>query len=113
MDDSVRDTILETMEASLEAQLNAVRRLRKAGPVERPPRKKGKSHVDMVYDVLVDSGSALHLKEIVRSVEARFGVKLDPDSLVSALTKCVLKGDRFARPAKNTFSLKESGQDAQ
>lgn len=107
MDENIRDAVLEAVEASLEAQLKAVRRLRKPSLKEAEPRRKGKSHIDMVHDVLVDAGVPLHVREILARVEGRFTVKLDPDSLVSALTKYVVKGERFARPAKNTFAIRE------
>ena len=107
MDEPIRDTILEVIEASLEAQLNAVRKLRRREPQENKTPRRGKSQVDMVHDVLVEAGAALHLKDILGKVEERFGVKLDPDTLVSALTKYVLKGERFARPARNTFAVLE------
>lgn len=35
-----------------------------------------------------------------------FGVKLERESLVSALSKKVMKKDRFIRTGKNTFALK-------
>jgi transposase len=110
MNDPVRDVILEVIEASLEAQLSAVRRLRKSAPTSAPPRKvKGKSHASMAYDVLTDAGRPLHLREIIEAVNTKFGVELDPDSLGSALTKLVLKKERFARSAKNTFAILEQG----
>jgi hypothetical protein len=108
MDEPIRDSILEVIEASLEAQLSAIRRLRKAGAAKSSiKRKKSRSQMDLAYDVLLEAGHPLHLKQIVEAVNARFGVTTDADSLGSALTKRVLKGDRFARPAKNTFALLE------
>jgi hypothetical protein len=52
----------------------------------------------------------LHLNEIVSRVNARFSVKADPDSLGSALTKKVVKKQRFARPGKSIFAILE-GED--
>ena len=111
MDVLVRDAALEAMEVSLDAQLRAVRRLRKAGIAESVAPKRGRSHVDMVYDVLVEAGRPLHIGEILAGVEGRFSAKLNPDSVVSALTKYVVKGERFVRPAKNTFGVL-GGEDA-
>ena len=107
MSESVRDTILEVMEASLKAQLRAVRQLRKGTGASVTKRSKGKSQMDMVEDVLREAGIPLHLKEIVSKVNLRFAVNADFDSLGSALTKRVLKKERFCRPAKNTFALLE------
>lgn len=108
MNDPIRDTILETIEASLEAQLSAVRRLRnKSAETTKPKIRKGKSQIGMVFDVLAEANQPLHLSVILERVEARFGVRLDPDSIGSALTKRVVKKELFARPAKNTFALLE------
>jgi len=110
MEDNIRDTILEAIEASLEAQLNAVKKLRKQeAKASAPKRPRGRSQIDMVHDVLHDAGQPLHLNEIISRVNARFAAKVDPDSLGSALTKRVVKGERFSRPAKNTFALLEKG----
>lgn len=108
MSDSVRDTVLEAIEASLEAQLRAIRRLRKEGALApEPKRKRGTSHMDMVEDVLRDAGEPLHIREILTRIERKFNVKLDPDSLGSALTKRVVKKQRFQRVQKNTFAMLE------
>jgi hypothetical protein len=109
MNEPIRDTILEAIEAALEAQLSAVRRLRKKEPQDPSPKpKKGMSQVDMVADILLEAGRPLHLKEIVERVERKFSLRPDPDSLVSALTKRVVKKDRFVRTGPNTFGLLEA-----
>jgi hypothetical protein len=108
MDNNIRDAILEATEASLEAQLNSVRRLRKKdAEAAAPKRPRGQSQIGMVFDVLKDAGQPLHLNEIISRVNARFATKVDPDSLGSALTKRVVKGQVFCRPDKNTFALVE------
>jgi hypothetical protein len=108
MDENVRDTMLEVIEASLEAQLNAVRRLRKSVTTKPSAKeRRGRSHMDMAYDVLISAGEPLHLREIVRRIGERFGVHVDSDSLGSALTTRVVKEQRFSRPAKNTFAILE------
>lgn len=108
MDNDVRDMILEAMEEGLDAQLRAVRRLRKgeALPGERP-RPKGKSQVDMAYDVLAKAAGPLHARDLLERIRRKFGVSVDRESLVSSLTKKVARGDRFVRTDKNTFGLKE------
>jgi hypothetical protein len=104
--DDIKDAILETIEASLDAQLRAVRRLRK-GEGTRPVahRRKSLSQVDMAYDVLKKAGSPLHVSELLARIKASFGVSINRESLVSSLTKKVSGGDRFARTGKNTFGL--------
>jgi len=109
MSDPIRDVMLEAIEASLAAQLDAVRRLRsKSTQADRAKPFKGKSQISMVFDVLSEAKEPLHLNAIIGRVQARFGVGLDPDSIGSALTKRVVKRELFSRPAKNTFALLES-----
>jgi len=107
MDEELKDLLLGTFEASLEAQLRAVRRLRQ-GETEpkkrRPP--KGLSQVDMAYDVLKKARAPLHVSQLLARIEAAFGQRVDRESLVSSLTKKVARGDRFLRTDKNTFGLR-------
>jgi hypothetical protein len=106
MNNDPKDIILSAFEASLEAQLRAIRRLRQ-GPTEgaaaRP--KKGLSQVDMAYDILKKARAPLHVAEILERIHAAFHVTVDRESLVSSLTKKVARGDRFLRTGKNTFGL--------
>lgn len=105
--DETRDLILGLFEASLDAQLRAVRRLRRGEPsVAKGSRRKGRSQVDMAFDVLKMARSSLHVSAILERIQSQFGVSIDRESLVSSLTKKIARGDRFLRPEKNTFSLK-------
>jgi hypothetical protein len=107
MNDETKDLILSVFEASLEAQLRAVRRLRQGEPDDRPSRpKKGLSQVDMAYDVLKKARAPLHVSDILDRIQVQFGVAVDRESLVSSLTKKVARNDRFLRPEKNTFTLR-------
>lgn len=109
MDKELRDTILEAMEQGLDAQLRAVRRLRKGEESEARPRaEKGRSQVDMAFDILNRSPRPLHVNEILERIQDAFGAAVDRESLVSSLTKKVARGDRFVRTARNTFGLKGS-----
>ena len=105
--EDLKDLILGTFEASLDAQLRAVRRLRRGesppGPDRRP---KGRSQVDMAFDILKSARGPLHVSEILNRIETRFSVAVDRESLVSSLTKKVARGDRFVRTEKNTFGLR-------
>ena len=110
MKDDIKDLILGTMEASLDAQLRAVRRLRRGkSEADKPRRRKGLSQVDMAYDVLKKARAPLHVNELLDRIRTQFGVAVDRESLVSSLTKKVARGDRFLRTDKNTFSLVEEG----
>lgn len=107
MNDDARDLILSVFEASLEAQLRAVRRLRQGdtpAPAKRP--RKSLSQVDMAFDILKKARSPLHVSQILDRIQSQFGVAVDRESLVSSLTKKVARADRFLRPEKNTFSLR-------
>ena len=105
MKKDIRAIILDTIEASLDAQLRAVRRMRQPALVEEP-KVKGMSQVDMAYDILNRAAQPLHITEIIDRIERVHGVRLDRESLVSALSKRVARDDRFMRTDKNTFSLK-------
>lgn len=107
MNENLKDLILSTFEASLEAQLRAVRRLRRGetAPAERRSRK-GLSQMDMAFDILKKARSPLHVSQLLERIQTQFGVTIDRESLVSSLTKKVARGDRFLRPDKNTFSLR-------
>jgi len=107
MKDDFKDSILSIFEATLDAQLRAVRRLRQGGEAAtRPSSKKGLSQVDMAYDVLKKARSPLHVSELLVRIHTAFGVTVDRESLVSSLTKKVARQDRFVRTEKNTFALR-------
>ncbi len=109
MADDLKETLLETIEASLAAQLQAVRRLRRRGK-RRPeaPHERGLSQLDMAYHILSTTGGPLHVRELIEHIQARYGKKVDRESLVSALAKRVARGDRFERPAPNTFGTRSA-----
>jgi hypothetical protein len=107
MNDETKDLILNVFEASLEAQLRAVRRLRHGERAPAAPRRrKGLSQVDMAFDILKKARGPLHVSEILNRIQIQFGQTIDRESLVSSLTKKVARCDRFLRPEKNTFSLR-------
>ena len=107
MNDETKDLILSVFEASLEAQLRAVRRLRQGEPATAELRpRKSLSQVDMAFDILKKARSPLHISEILSRIQAQFAVTIDRESLVSSLSKKVARGDRFLRPEKNTFALR-------
>jgi hypothetical protein len=107
MNDETKDLILSVFEASLEAQLRAVRRLRQGEmPAREPHRRKGLSQVDMAFDILKKARAPLHVSQILERIQTQFGATVDRESLVSSLTKKVARGDRFLRPEKNTFALR-------
>lgn len=111
MNDDARDLILSVFESSLEAQLRAVRRLRQGEPAAPEPRqRKGRSQVDLAFDILRKARAPLHVSEILERIQTEFGIAIDRESLVSSLSKKVARGDRFLRPQKNTFALRPEAQ---
>ena len=114
--DPIRDTILETVEACLDAQLRAVRKLRSTSSTDssagvspsEAKNIKGRSQLDMAFAILKEEGRPLHVNELLERIHARFGLRVDRESLVSALTKRVLRADRFVRTEKNTFGLRQA-----
>lgn len=107
MDDDLKESILSIFEASLEAQLRAIRHLRKDQPAPAEPRhREGLSQVEMAFDILKKARSPLHISVILERIHSQFHVTIDRESLVSSLSKKVARGDRFLRPEKNTFSLR-------
>lgn len=106
MNEDLKDTVLSSIEASLDAQLRAVRRLRKGEKEEQPRKRARLSQIDMAYDVLKRAHSPLHVDELLHRIQSVFGVAVDRESLVSSLTKKIARGDRFLRTNPNTFSLR-------
>ena len=116
MDDTPRDDLLEILEAVSRAQLRAIRRLRlspkaKARTGTRAEGSRG-SGMDMVTDILRREGRPLHITDILAAVQKRFGVELDRESVVSAMSKRVARQDRFMRTAPNTFALIPEREDS-
>lgn len=106
MTDDLKDSVLSIFEASLDAQLRAVRRLRHGETAAAPRLIKGRSQVDMAYDVLKKAPAPLHVSQLLARIQSSFGVIVDRESLVSSLSKKVARQDRFLRTGKNTFSLR-------
>jgi len=116
MADTPRDDLLEILEAVSRAQLRAIRRLRLAPPVKSKAGGRAEagrmSGMDMVTDILQREGGPLHITDILAAVEKRFGVELDRESVVSAMSKRVARQDRFMRTAPNTFALIPEREDS-
>lgn len=111
MSEDLRNVVLSAIEESLEAQVRAVRRLRKGPQAERKGARRSRlSQVDMAYDILVKARAPLHIRDLLERIRASFGTAVDRESLVSSLTKKVARGDRFLRTAPNTFGLRPEGR---
>ena len=106
MPDDRKDSIFSIFEASLDAQLRAVRRLRSGQPAPAPARRQGLSQVDMAYDILKKARTPLHISALLARIHSTFHLTVDRESLVSSLTPKVARGERFIRTDKNTFGLR-------
>lgn len=109
MPDTPRDDLLEVLEAISKAQLRTIRRLRLSPKTKRKgdavEGTRRISSMEMVYDILKRESSPVHITDILAAVKKRFGVELDRESVVSAISKRVARQDRFMRTAPNTFAL--------
>jgi len=86
-----------------QAKLKVVERFQQQGPSK--PRKRT-SNIDIVQNVLNSAGHPLHVSDIIRMAEQQYQVKLNRDSIVSAILKKINDGQIFIRTAPNTFALK-------
>ena len=88
----------------LDAQLTAIRELQQQSS---PTQKKKKTQVEMVFDILDDADSPLHIKEIIYRVGAKYDIDLDRETIVSSISKKIAKGILFKRVSPNTYDLIE------
>jgi len=65
------------------------------------------SQVNLAFDILSRAERPLHVSELLERIAAQFSRRIDRESLVSALSKKIARGDRFRRTAKNTFAVRE------
>jgi hypothetical protein len=72
---------------------------------QRQPQKRT-SNIEIVENVLNSAGRPLHVSDIIRMAEKDYKVKLNRDSIVSAILKKINAGQTFIRTAPNTFALK-------
>jgi hypothetical protein len=98
-----RDELLDILESAASAQLRALRAMRQR-PMQKGKRI-GRSHMDVVQDVLAAALGPLHIDEIIQRASQSYGVKLSRESLVSAITKKILDQNTFCRTSPNTFDL--------
>lgn len=109
MPDPVKDVILSVIESSLEAQLKAVRKLRRNDGPAKPISAPRRSQLDIVKNILDSSSKPLHISDILEAAQRDYGVTLDRDSVVSSLSKKVARQDTFQRTDKSTFTLIRQG----
>jgi len=99
-------------ESLLKSQLTIIREFLRRG--EEPtfkPRKKGRSQMSIIYDILHSSPAPLHVSEIIARAKDEFHVDLDRESAVSAMSKKVKSGLMFKRVGPNTFTILEPASE--
>jgi predicted transcriptional regulator len=99
-------------EILLKSQLKAVREFLKDDKTLDPkPRKKVRSQMSIVYDILAGAKQPLHVTDIITRAKQDFNVDLDRESIVSALTKKIKSGKMFKRVHPNTFAVLDPDSD--
>jgi hypothetical protein len=107
MENKIVAEILTFYEALIRAQLNVIKQFRQRLELEeiKTVKEKRMSQMDMVYDILVHAHSPLHVDEIIALAQVQFDLKLDKESVVSALAKRIKRHDRFIKTGPNTYAL--------
>ena len=91
----------------LSEQLKVIRRfLEEEKEMQEPPRRRSMSKINIAIDILDASPTPLHVTEIIKKAKIDYQIDIDRESIVSAISKKVRKGDTFIRTARNTFGLK-------
>jgi hypothetical protein len=94
-------------ESLLSEQLRVIRRfLKEEKEMQEPLKRKSMSKINFVANILEDSPTPLHVTEIIKKAKIDYQIDIDRESIVSALSKKVRKGDTFIRTTRNTFGLK-------
>ena len=98
------EDLLGIFEALLSVQLRAVRQLKSGAPGKKVARHERMSHMDMATDVLKRARAPLHISALLEQIESQHGVRIDRESMVSALVKKVRREQGITRTAPNTFT---------
>jgi patatin-like phospholipase/acyl hydrolase len=85
-----------------QAKLKIVERFQQQD--RRQPQQRT-SNIDIVQHVLNSAGHPLHVSDIIQLAQKNYDVKLNRDSIVSAILKKINAGQTFIRTAPNTFAL--------
>lgn len=94
---------LQYQKEVVQAHLKVIERFQNQ---ERSKPKERMSNIDIVKNILNGAGRPLHVSEIIKIAERDYQVRLNRDSIVSAILKKINAGLIFIRTAPNTFALK-------
>ena len=108
----VKEVLLQVLELQLDYQLRAIRQLQ--GKSETEPAlthrrgRRRQSLVDLSIQILTEKRKPLHVNELTRLLQQRFGRLADRDTLSSALAKKARRGIVLRQSAPATFTLIDS-----
>jgi len=113
--EDVKQVLLQVLELQLDYQLRAIRQLQGKPEIEpalhiRRGRRR-QSLVDLSVQLLTEKQKPLHVNELARLLQQRFGRLADRDTLSSALAKKARQGILFRQSAPATFTLINSKED--
>jgi hypothetical protein len=114
--ESFKEVLLQVLELQLDYQLRAIRQLQgkpeteSVLPIRRGRRRQ--SLVDLSVQILTDKRKPLHVTELARLLQQRFGRLTDRDTLSSALAKKARLGILLRQSAPATFTLIDSKEDS-
>ena len=113
--EDVKEVLLQVLELQLDYQLRAIRQLQGKPEIEpashiRPGRRR-QSLVDLSVQLLTEKHKPLHVNELARLLQQRFGRLADRDTLSSALAKKARQGILLRQSAPATFTLINSKED--
>ena len=110
--EDIKEVILQVLEIQLDSQLRAIRNLQGKPDTEPAPSirrgRRRQSLVDLSIKILTEEGKPLHVNELIRLLQVRFGRLADRDTLSSALAKKVRQGILLRQSAPATFTLLDS-----
>ena len=113
--EDVKEVFLQVLELQLDSQLRAIRQLQGKPETETIlPARRGRrrqSLVDLSVQILTDEAKQLHVNELVRLLQQRFGRLADRDTLSSALAKKARRGILLRQTAPATFALINSEEE--
>ena len=107
--ENFKEVLLQVLELQLDYQLRAIRQLQ--GKPESEPalvirrERRRQSLVDLSVNILTEERKPLHVNQLVRLLQQRFGRLADRDSLSSALAKKARRGILLRQSAPATFTL--------
>jgi len=105
----------QVLELQLDYQLRAIRQLQGKPEIEPAPHirrgRRRQSLVDLSVQLLTEKRKPLHVNELARLLQQRFGRLADRDTLSSALAKKARQGILLRQNAPATFTLINSKED--